>query len=290
MTNEPKQAGYEGRYVQGFQYYLKQSEEHKAILQFIEKTLPEEFSRIGEGKSSMDVLGVGSGAGEMDVKILAILQSKLPAMPLTVDIVEPSSELIEQFKALVGKSPNLQKIPFQWHSITCGDYENQSKGKADIKKFDFISMIQMLYYVKDYAETMKFFHDLLKTNGKLLIVHEIANGGWETLWKTFKKELCTKSLNDYFSSGDIKVHLDEMGLKYEECIVPNTLDITDCFIQDSEKGELLLDFMTDRDHFRQSFTPEIRAGILDLLRTKCSTEKDGRVLFDCSLSCIFVYA
>ena len=30
----------------------------------------------------------------------------------------------------------------------------------------------MLYYVDDYAATIKFFHSLLKTNGRILIVHE----------------------------------------------------------------------------------------------------------------------
>ena len=34
----------------------------------------------------------------------------------------------------------------------------------------------MLYYVDDYAATLKFFHSLLKTNGRILIVHEA--GQW----------------------------------------------------------------------------------------------------------------
>lgn len=49
MAAEAKQtAGYEGRYVQGFQYYLKHSGEHKAILQHVEKILPDEFKRYCE--------------------------------------------------------------------------------------------------------------------------------------------------------------------------------------------------------------------------------------------------
>uniref|UniRef100_UPI003AAAF6A8 histamine N-methyltransferase-like n=1 Tax=Centroberyx gerrardi TaxID=166262 RepID=UPI003AAAF6A8 len=290
MAAEAKQSGYEGRYVQGFQFYLKHSGEHKAILRFIDSVLPGEFERIGAGKSNLDVLGVGSGAGEMDTQVLSIFKSTFPAVPLTADIVEPSTELTEEFKASVAKTPNLQKIPFVWHTMTSGKYEKQVRGKGDMKRFDFIHMIQMLYYVDDYAGALKFFHSLLKNNSKLLIVHEAANSGWDILWKTFRKELCTKSISDYLSAGDIEVHLKSLGLKYEKHAIPNTIDITDCFTQGSELGELLLDFMTEQDHFHSSLTPELRAGILDLLRNKCSTEKDGRILFDCTLSSILVYA
>ncbi|XP_029575562.1 histamine N-methyltransferase-like isoform X3 [Salmo trutta] len=106
-----KPVGYEGHYVQGFQFYLKHSEEPKDGLVYVDKVLPGEFTRIGEGKSKMDVLGVVSGGGEMDAHIL----------PLTADIVEPSIQLTDNFKALVEKTPSLQKIPFSWHTVTCGE-------------------------------------------------------------------------------------------------------------------------------------------------------------------------
>ncbi|XP_046902999.1 histamine N-methyltransferase-like [Hypomesus transpacificus] len=290
MTSEPKQAGYEGRYIQGFQYYLQNSEEHKHICQFVDKVLTGEFPRIAEGKTSVEVLGVGSGGGELDAHMLSVLQTKLPGTPITADIVEPSSKLIEQFKALVAKTANLQKIPFAWHGVSCGEYEKQVKDKGQIKKFDFIHMIQMLFYVDDYAATIKFFHSLLNENGKLLIIHEAANSGWDKLWKTFKRELCTKTISEYLSSGEIKGHLEKLGLKYEEHMIPNTFDVTNCFTQGSKQGELLLDFMTDTDNFQQNFSEEVKAGMLDLIKNKCSIQKDGRVLFDCTLSCLLVFA
>lgn len=47
--------------------------------------------------------------------------------------------------ALVAKTPNLQKIPFAWHLMTSENYEKQVKAKGDIKKFDFIQMVQVLW-------------------------------------------------------------------------------------------------------------------------------------------------
>ncbi|XP_070770883.1 histamine N-methyltransferase-like [Enoplosus armatus] len=290
MAAEAKQTCYEGSSVQSFRFFLEHSGEHKAILQSVHDILPGEFKRIGAGKSSLAVLGAGSGGGELDAQMLTLLQSTFPDVPITADIVEGSSQLTDNFKALVAKTTNLQKIPFVWHIMHSEDYERQVKAKGDIKRFDFIHMIQMIYYVDNLANTIKFFHSLLKNNGRLMIIVEAANGGWDTLWKTYKKELCVDAITEYRSSEEVIACLKRQGLKYEEHAIPNTFDITECFNPSSQTGERLLNFMTAKDQFYQSFTPEIRAGMLDLLRNKCSTEKDGSVLFNSNLSCILVYA
>ncbi|XP_041663640.1 histamine N-methyltransferase-like [Cheilinus undulatus] len=289
MAEETKQTCYEGSYVHSFQFYLEHSGEHKAILKCANNVLPAEFQRIAAGKSSFDVLGVGSGGGEVDVQMLTLLQSTVPAVPITADIVEGSAALVENFKALVAKTTNLQKIPFAWHVMGSEDYEKQVKAKGNMKKFDFIHMIQMIYYVDNLSNTIKFYHSLLKNNGRLMIIVEAADGGWDTLWKTFKKELCVDAITEYRSSAEIIASLKNQGLKYEEHAIPNSFDISECFNPESKTGERLLNFMTGQI-FYQAFTPEIRAGMLDLLRNKCSTEKDGRVLFNSKLSCILVHA
>lgn len=290
MTSGEQQTCYEGDAVDSFQFYLQHSGEHQAMIEMIHNLLPQEFQRIAKEKKELDILGVGSGGGEMDAGILSILQTTFPTMPLTADVVEGSSKLIDNFKGLVAKSPNLQKIPFGWHVMHSEDYVTQEKLKPDRKKFDFIHMIQMIYYVDNLDETIKFYHSLLKKNGRLMIIIEIANGGWEILWKTYKKELCVSVIQDYRSSGDVVAALERLGLKYEEHLIPNRFDITGCFDPSNVNGQRLLGFMTQTDDFSQSFTPEIRAGMLDLLRNKSSTVEDGKVLFNSNLSCILVHA
>ncbi|KAK1903340.1 Histamine N-methyltransferase A [Dissostichus eleginoides] len=290
MAAEAKQTCYEGSCVQSFQFYLEHSGEHEAIMQCVHNVLPGEFQRIGAGKSSLDVLGVGSGGGEMDSQMLTLLQSTFPAVPISADIVEGSSKLTDNFKASVAKIANLQKIPFGWHIMHSEDYEKQVKAKGDVKKFDFIHMIQMIYYVDNLAGTIKFFQSLLKNNGRLMIIIEAANSGWDTLWKTYKKDLCVDAITEYRSSGEIIACLKSLGLKYDEHTIPNSFNVSECFIPSSQLGQRLLNFLTAKDHFNQSFTPEIRAGMLDLLRNKCSTEKDGKVLFNSTLKCILVHA
>lgn len=47
-------------------------------------------------------------------------------------------------KALVAKTASLQKIPFGWNIMSSEDYVKQVKTKGEMKKFDFIHMIQVL--------------------------------------------------------------------------------------------------------------------------------------------------
>ncbi|KAJ4933234.1 hypothetical protein JOQ06_030067 [Pogonophryne albipinna] len=239
MAANGKQTCYEGRILQNYQVYLEQSGLHKRILQGVHHILLGEFKRIGAGKSSLDVLGVGSGG-----------------VQITADIVEGSSKLTDNFKALVAKTANLQNISFAWHLMNSEDYERQVKAKGDMKTFDFIHMIQMIYYVDNLADTIKFYHSLLKNNG----IMAATNSGSDTLWKAYKKELWVDSITDWRSSEEVIACLKSLGLKYEEHAIPNAFDI---FNPNSQIEEHLLNFITSKDHFYQSFTPEIRAGMLD---------------------------
>ncbi|XP_061548350.1 histamine N-methyltransferase-like [Phycodurus eques] len=285
MAAETKRTVYQGSELQSFRFYLQHTGEHAAVLHILQKHLPVEFQRIAADKSSLGVLGVGSGGGELDVEMLSLLLSTFPTLPITADIVEGSTELVANFKALVAKTDNLQKIPFTWHVMLSKEYRMQVK---DVKKYDFIHMIQMIYFVDDPTETIKFYHSLLNKNGMLMIIVEKATEGWDILWRTFSKELCSEALPVYRSSKEVIASVKTLGLKYEEHSIPNTFEITECFDPNSETGQRLLRFMTGSDF--TSFTPQIRADILNLLRSKCSTEKEGKIHFNSCLSCVFVHA
>ncbi|KAA8588324.1 hypothetical protein FQN60_001518, partial [Etheostoma spectabile] len=154
--------------------------------------------------------------GEIDAQMLTLLQSPFPAVPITADIVEGSSQLTEYFKMR-----------------TLENYERHIKEKGHLKTFDFIHMIQvpqnffLISFLENLAGTIKFYRSLLKNNGQFMIIVLAANSGWGTLWKTYKKDLCVDAIQEYRSSGDVSACLKSQGLKYEEHEIPNTFDITD---------------------------------------------------------------
>ncbi|XP_077791852.1 histamine N-methyltransferase-like isoform X2 [Podarcis muralis] len=157
-------------YVESFRLFLENSTEHQCMLEFIQKKLPGILSSIGSGKSTINILSVGGGAGEVDLQILAEVRAKYPGVVICNDVVEPSAEQISAYKERVAKTENLENIKFSWHKETSLEYESRMKASKEVKKWNFIHMIQMLYYVKDIPATIRFFHSLLEPGAKLLII------------------------------------------------------------------------------------------------------------------------
>ena len=76
-------------------------------------------------------------------------------------------------------------------------------------------------------------------------------------------------------------------MSYQSYNLPSQLDITECFTEGDEKGELLLDFLTEVLDFSKTAPPELRAGVMKTLRQPgCSVESNGRVIFNNNLEVI----
>ncbi|XP_010289819.1 PREDICTED: histamine N-methyltransferase, partial [Phaethon lepturus] len=189
----------------------------------------------------------------------------------------------------VAKTSNLENVKFTWHEETAYEYESRMNAEKKPKKWDFIHMIQMLYYVKDVPATIRFFRSLLAAQAKLLIILVSGTSGWETLWKKYGSSFPLEDLCSYVSSADIERILDSAGLKYQVHELPSHMDITSCFIEGNEDGELLLDFLTETCEFSKTAPPELRSQVMEELRKpECSEKRDGKVLFNNNLSVIVI--
>ncbi|XP_023664621.1 histamine N-methyltransferase-like [Paramormyrops kingsleyae] len=272
------------RYHKTFRLFLELSSEHQAMSKFIHESLPDIFARIGEGKTTFDVISVGSGTGEVDLEILSQLIKVLPDVKVGCDMVEPSEPMLEKCKELVSRTPNLGNVNFTWNQMTASEFEKHWRERQSEKKLDFIHMIQMLYYVTDTAATISFFRSLLNENGKLLIILVAGESSWGKLWGTYQKELCCTEITQCVTAADIKRYLTAEGISFETFVLPSTMDITECFIPGDEKGELLLDFLTEVLDFSHSAPPELKAGVMSFLRSPdCSSQVNGRIIFNNNL-------
>uniref|UniRef100_A0A3Q3MJD7 Histamine N-methyltransferase n=1 Tax=Mastacembelus armatus TaxID=205130 RepID=A0A3Q3MJD7_9TELE len=278
----------DSRYQKSFQLFLERSSEHQCMQDFIHNILPDILTSVADGKSHLNVIGVGSGAGEMDLEIFSELHQKHPGVTVDNEVVEPNSQQLHNYKVLVSQKPGLDYIKFIWNQMTTSEFEEHWNEKKMTKKADFIHMIQMLYYVKDPEATINFFHSLLDKNGKLLIIL-VSEIGWGTLWQKYRNQLFNTEVSQCVTTGDIKTILDSKGLSYQSYELPNEIDITECFSEGDEKGELLLDFVTHVVNFSKTAPAELKAGVLDLLRQPdCSVESNGRVIFKSSIGVIVI--
>ncbi|XP_010793048.1 histamine N-methyltransferase [Notothenia coriiceps] len=279
----------DNRYQKSFQLFLERSSEHQCMQDFIHNTLPDILASIGDGKSHLNVIGVGSGAGEIDLEMLSQLRLKHPGVTVDNEVVEPSSMQLHQYKVMVSQKPNLDYIKFTWNKMTSSEFEEQWRVKKMTKKADFIHMIQMLYYVKDPRATIEFFQSLLDKKGKLLIILVSGESGWGKLWRTYRSQLCNTEISQCVTTGDMKSFLDSKGVSYQSYELPSQMEITECFTEGDEKGELLLDFLTEVLDFSNTASPELKAGVLELLQhPDCSMESNGKVIFNNNLGVIVI--
>ncbi|KAM3607947.1 uncharacterized protein V6R79_016776 [Siganus canaliculatus] len=279
----------DSRYQKSFELFLERSSEHQCMRDFIHNLLPGILASIGNGKSHLNVIGVGSGAGEIDLEMLSQLRLKHPGVTVDNEVVEPSAQQLINYKVLVSGKRDLEYITFNWNQMTASQFEEHWKGKKMTKKADFIHMIQMLYYVKDPGATVNFFQSLLDKNGKLLIILVSGESGWGKLWRTFRSQLCNTDISQCVTTADIKNFLESKGVSYQSYTLPSQMDITECFTEGDEKGELLLDFLTEVLDFSKTASPELKDGVMKLLRhPDCSVESGGKVIFNNNLEVIVI--
>ncbi|XP_070587534.1 histamine N-methyltransferase [Erythrolamprus reginae] len=277
------------RYVETFQVFLKKSTEHQCMLDFIHKKLPQLICSISNGKSEINVLSVGGGSGEIDLKILARLQSEYPDVSIHTDVIEPNGEQINSYKECVAKASDLKNVTFTWHKETSLEYENRIMDSKEMGKWNFIHMIQMLYYVKDMPATIRFFHSLLEPGAKLLIILVSGRSGWAKLWKKYGPRLPPNDLCLYISSADVVEMLDDSGLKYQTYELPSDMDITDCFTEGSKTGELLLDFLTETYNFSKTAPLDLKNELIkDLKKPEYSERRGDKYFFNNTLSAIMI--
>ncbi|KAK0143733.1 Histamine N-methyltransferase [Merluccius polli] len=275
------------RYLRSFQLFLQRSSEHQCMQDFIHSTLPDILASVGDGKAKLNVIGVGSGAGEIDLEMFSQLRQKYPSITVDTHVVEPSSQQIHNYKVLVSKRNDLDYIKFTWNKVTASEFEQQWKENKMSKKADFIHMIQMLYYVKDPDATVSFFQSLLHKTGKLLIILVSGTSGWAKLWGTYGSQLGVSDITQCVTTAHIKSLLDSKAVGYRSYELPSQMDISECFVEGSEEGGLLLDFLTEVQNFSQTAPAELKAGVLELLRhPDCSVEAQGRVIFNNNLEAL----
>ncbi|KAM9456234.1 histamine N-methyltransferase-like isoform 2-T3 [Clarias gariepinus] len=138
-----RQLNDDSAYLQSFELFLENSTEHKSIKNFIYTTLPDILARIGAGEPTLNVMGVGSGSGEIDLEILKVLHEKHPDVKVENEVVEPSNAMLNKYRALLTETPALKDDTFTWNKMTATEFQGEWKKKNSDKKMHLISMIQL---------------------------------------------------------------------------------------------------------------------------------------------------
>ncbi|XP_006821830.1 histamine N-methyltransferase-like [Saccoglossus kowalevskii] len=267
------------RYMESFHEFLRLSDEHNVMVNWIEgsRGIPDVLRRLPKAGEAIKVLGVGSGSGEMDERILTQLLKNYSE--ICCRVVEPSFKQLSQYKTLIKSNHQLSEVKFEWRQQTSSEY--MSTVGTEAIKFDLVHLIQMLYYVPDIESTiMDFYRHHLAANGVMIIIHVSGLGAWGQLWQKFGRQLPQNDHCNYATGKTIKDILDKNKLNYEKIELPSYFQIDDCFRETSNVGSLLVDFITEVEYFMETAPRDLKVNIMQELRSdKCSYKNNKKIYF-----------
>ncbi|XP_078593000.1 histamine N-methyltransferase-like [Branchiostoma floridae x Branchiostoma japonicum] len=239
--------------------------------EFLENNIPVPTPRQDGG--DVRVLSIGSGSGEADSVILKkIMQSRSSVYNRAV---EPSAEMLRDFKAMVQQDTILGTVKFDWRQQTAEEYFSDSDGM----KFDLAHAVQVLYHVDDHHATLRNMWEQLDDGGHLfaLLLSDKRGMGrlFHEIWKWFPHG-DDRLMTSLRSSGDVTRSLESSGISYVIAEDEHDVNLAECYKEDSEAGRMILDFLTQTSNVYAH--PKMRSAVLEYC-LRHSSSVDGKILF-----------
>eukprot|EP00057_Strongylocentrotus_purpuratus_P033764 XP_792696.1 PREDICTED: histamine N-methyltransferase [Strongylocentrotus purpuratus] len=273
-------------YTKSYHVFAKKSSKFTGLVKWVEDVFPklvlDKLVESFSAETQINVLGVGSGSGEMDSKMAASIKTRFKSVRNVV--VEPGEKQLEKYRSLVeSKKSEFEGIEFDHRQLSIDEYRALEGNHSS--KYHFINAIQSLYYADDFNDTIRYLYDCLEEGGILLItIISDISGSWR-LWNHFPRlqdiigpYFCVQHLRQGLSSHDIPFH----DIPFDENHQRAHVDITSCFEKGSKEGKLLVDFISQIVDFHGSASPEFYKEVVDYIGSEeCSERKeDGTILYN----------
>jgi len=277
-------------YEKAFKSFLDHCTARQAIVKCVQdgtKLALEKITSLDVNKP-FNILGVGSGKGEMDLLVIQFIAAQrkasgTEAKPIIHSlVVEPSSFLLEKFKASVACLPNsltdLAQVSFEWKQMTFQEYKQlcSIQDKGTWPSFHFIHFVHSIYYM-DAADTLvTCFEQQLGQTGAIFCLVQTERSYFAKVQKKFKGRLT-------FGSEDMVVYTEEdlakiaaqKGWKYEVIRQEFAIDVSLCFGEPSEQGDLLFDWLTHQKEFRATADQGLIQEVMDFFEEVMDANESG---------------
>lgn len=278
-------------YEKSFKTFLDHSTARQAIVKCVQDGIKLALEKISplDKNEPFNILGVGSGKGEMDLFIIQFIASQLKASGCGTKpaihswVVEPSSFLLEKFKTSAASLPDtltdLAHISFEWQQLTFQEYKKRC-AVQDKKppSFDLIHFIHSIYYM-DAADTLRTcFEQQLGAEGAILCLVQTERSFFAKIQRRFRGRLTFGSDMVVYTDKDLSKIAEENGWKYEVIRQEFSVDVSLCFGEPSEQGDRLFDFLTHQKDFRSTADQELMRDVLDFFGEFIVLDKNGNKL------------
>ncbi|XP_070555104.1 histamine N-methyltransferase-like [Ptychodera flava] len=215
----------------------------------------ETFENLKLKRDSLRVLAVGAGDGSSDVPIIDILHSK--QCHINYIVVEPIMAEVEKFKSLVASKQEQgqwARVRFEFHQTTIESYLEESQTRVAEDNFDIILAIHSAYNMSDPEGVFAGLYERLQKGG--LLLNTITAGPLEKLYAKIKERHpeSRQCVGSAWLRRMIQRRLPDIEINTTYKKIALLAD--ECFKEESQEGNMLLDFLTQTLDFRKAFLRE----------------------------------
>ncbi|XP_072030423.1 histamine N-methyltransferase-like [Amphiura filiformis] len=286
-------------YKERHHYFYTKTNSREAIQVWTEKNvklkvvnmLSKNLTNIIRMERPLRVLGVGSSEGDLEIqqlKKLLIEFSKLDAC-----VCEPDKEMISHYRDTVNRRESVtSSVAFEWQNLTFQEY---LKNVGKEKKYHFISLVHVIYFIGDPEEAIKNLYKMLEEGGMILLIVVTGDNGTlgsvplsmhNSTAATSEEASITNYKTD---SRQIKAILEKLEIAYTQSTLTEWIDVT-LLVTDQvvmREASLLLDFLTLTINFKKTAPDDVFDQVIKYFKdnARAQREQDGREKFYLTNKC-----
>lgn len=280
-------------YTKSFDVYLKRSTQQIAHFKIIENNLLSVLERTWNFNQFPDVfnvldVGCGDGTGGdflifENIEKISPVSSKKPI--LFLQAVEPRADSLASFQASA-ESWAKQNSEIDL-CVQCFDgswEEYRSKTKQHPTKFHLINFIQSLYFLGVEDTLRDCITNHLADRGVIFCLIANCNCPMIRFQKAFNIPILTSH-----TSSDVVSIARKNGWRYDCFDVPYKIDITGVFNKSNMEGNLLLDFISHKKHYRMETNQLEMEQVEKYLLNDSEVDDDGKRKLVGLISAVTIY-
>jgi SAM-dependent methyltransferase len=227
--------------------------------------LSNDFLPRREWADPLNVLSIGSGAGEFDLQLMRLILERWHIGAYIAVDPNPDHNRVfaEKFRA-----SGLPVVDFE---ILPRTFPVQQLDR----KFDLIHMTHCLYYIPDRLKAIQGALDVLNPQGLIVIFHQTPLGINEIQRRFLKRAKGNEG--EMYSSRDIHQLLESQPVSFTFDIIDGILDVSDFAAAQSPRGKQLLNFFLE---CRADLLPvEFRREVVEFIGELAFPDHGRQVIF-----------
>ena len=269
-------------YLKSYRVFLDKSGQTEKINDLLQLHIPSLLPMKILQERSLNILSIGSGNGQTDLSFLRVIKEELIKTDLWRNVkifnraIEPNLSSCGLYKAAIENLPSPLDDGKTAFDICQQSFEEYQQSHREPLSFDIVHFIHSIYFVDFEKALLHCFEKELSDKGKIICIAARRDLACSVLSK-LQQKLQWHVGSEIYDVVDKMIQIaNRNGLKIEVHDQEYSIDVTEVFDPHSIEGNLLLDFLTQTEIFRNTEDKEFVEETLSFIRD-LTFVKDGKL-------------